>query len=350
MNQLTEVKKNDSVIARYYYDHAGLRYKKIDYISSKTTIYAYGQGTEPLYEEIYSNSYSTSTAPIEKISYLNLGSKRIARDGTGGKAYYFTDHLGSTRIVMDSAGNCTYNEYAPFGEDFLTANAERYKFTGKEDDGATGLYYYNARYYDPAVGRFISEDVAKDGMNWWVYCSNNPLRYVDPSGLEIEAVFYVTNLEHYEKGGTTAKGYMDVTNLDTGVNFRINNVKSGGLLGNEPHNSTPAPFGTYDILNLTNTHEILYHRLEAQDGKYGDDKVNFKGQEKKSLIRLHGTGSGSTFGCISIPDDMVTKFVSELDDTTTTTVMVKQKIFWWKKEEQKKYGTLQIIDKTIQED
>ncbi len=144
------------------------------------------KGTKSLDEEIYNNSYSSLTAPIEKTSYLNLGSKRIARDGTGGKSYYFTDHLGSTRIVMDSAGNCTYNEYAPFGEDFLTANAERYKFTGKEDDGATGLYYYNARYYDPAVGRFISEDVAKDGMNWWVYCRNNPLRYVDKDGLKIK--------------------------------------------------------------------------------------------------------------------------------------------------------------------
>ncbi len=55
-------------------------------------------------------------------------------------------------------------------------------YTGKQLDDPTGLYYFNARYYDPNLGRFISEDSAKDGANWYSYCSNNPLKYVDPSG------------------------------------------------------------------------------------------------------------------------------------------------------------------------
>jgi uncharacterized protein RhaS with RHS repeats len=50
-------------------------------------------------------------------------------------------------------------------------------------DGSTGLYYFNARYYAPAIGRFITSDPIKDGLNWYVYCKNNPLRYVDPNGL-----------------------------------------------------------------------------------------------------------------------------------------------------------------------
>jgi RHS repeat-associated protein len=55
-------------------------------------------------------------------------------------------------------------------------------YTGKERD-ATGLYYFNARYYDPSVGRFITEDPARNGLNWFVYCNNNPLSRTDPSGL-----------------------------------------------------------------------------------------------------------------------------------------------------------------------
>ena len=55
---------------------------------------------------------------------------------------------------MGNTGNCDYYEYKPFGGDFRPGNGERYKFTGKEDEGAIGLQYFNARYYDPAVGRF----------------------------------------------------------------------------------------------------------------------------------------------------------------------------------------------------
>jgi hypothetical protein len=47
----------------------------------------------------------------------------------------------------------------------------------------TGLYYFNARYMDPEIGRFISRDPAMDGANWWVYCRNNPLNRIDPAGL-----------------------------------------------------------------------------------------------------------------------------------------------------------------------
>ena len=45
------------------------------------------------------------------------------------------------------------------------------------------MLYFNARYYDPKIGRFITEDPAKDGLNWYVYCENNPIRKIDPTGL-----------------------------------------------------------------------------------------------------------------------------------------------------------------------
>jgi murein DD-endopeptidase MepM/ murein hydrolase activator NlpD len=46
------------------------------------------------------------------------------------------------------------------------------------------LYYFNARWYDPELGRFITEDPVKDGINWYGYANQNPLRYIDPTGLE----------------------------------------------------------------------------------------------------------------------------------------------------------------------
>ncbi len=65
---------------------------------------------------------------------------------------------------------------------------ESYKYTGQKEVVSIGLYYYGARYYDPSIGRFITEDswpgemVNPQSQNLYVYVMNNPLRYVDPTG------------------------------------------------------------------------------------------------------------------------------------------------------------------------
>ena len=59
------------------------------------------------------------------------------------------------------------------------------KFTGKEFGVDSNLYYYAARYYDPYIGRFTQRDSIGDGVNWYAYVANNPLKFVDPTGLEL---------------------------------------------------------------------------------------------------------------------------------------------------------------------
>ncbi len=71
----------------------------------------------------------------------------------------------------------------------------RYGFTGRERDSLTGLLYYRARWYDPQLGRFISEDPIGlgGGINQFAYVSNNPQNATDPSGLyEIDVHYYLT--------------------------------------------------------------------------------------------------------------------------------------------------------------
>ncbi len=58
-----------------------------------------------------------------------------------------------------------------------------YDYTGKKIDGDTGLVYFGGRWYDPEVGRFMTVDPAKDGLNWYEYCNNNPINFIDPFGL-----------------------------------------------------------------------------------------------------------------------------------------------------------------------
>lgn len=80
--------------------------------------------------------------------------------------------------------------YTPFGEmrSHSGGTVSNYKFTGQELDPGTGLYNYNARLYDPVLGRFISADTVvpsfsdPQSLNRYSYCRNNPLVYVDPSG------------------------------------------------------------------------------------------------------------------------------------------------------------------------
>jgi len=123
--------------------------------------------------------------------YLVLNGKHLAKvvqqDSDPAEVYFcHTDLLGSIRAITDSSGEVAARfEYEPFG---LVATSTgplasgAHRFTGKPEDGAIGLYYFGARYYDPEVGRFTSRDPAEDGLNWYVYCINNPLRYIDADG------------------------------------------------------------------------------------------------------------------------------------------------------------------------
>ena len=112
--------------------------------------------------------------------------------------FYHTDHLGSTALVTDLAGNVAEETaYYPFGvprhEERHTAWFEgAYKFTGKERDEESGLHYHSARYYEPVIGRFVSADplyVGRFGgagqrLGVYAYAVNSPLSLSDPSGLD----------------------------------------------------------------------------------------------------------------------------------------------------------------------
>jgi RHS repeat-associated protein len=101
------------------------------------------------------------------------------------------DHQGTVRDLIDDGGNVVNHiNYDSFGR-LVSESAPtfdfRYGYTGRERDSETGLEYYRARYYDSAVGRFVSEDpigFAAGDSNLTRYVGNSPTNFVDPSGLE----------------------------------------------------------------------------------------------------------------------------------------------------------------------
>ena len=103
--------------------------------------------------------------------------------------YLHLDHLGSVVAATDTNGELIWdNEFLPFGDAAEKDKSFKgsFKFTGKDLDVDTGLYYFNARWYDPDTGRFVSLDPIRDGTNWYAYCANNPLKFVDLTGLFTE--------------------------------------------------------------------------------------------------------------------------------------------------------------------
>ncbi|MFL9839285.1 RHS repeat-associated core domain-containing protein, partial [Flavobacterium sp. ST-75] len=106
--------------------------------------------------------------------------------------YFHPDHLGSSSYISNLAGNVSQHiEYMPFGEmlvdEHINSFNTPFKFNGKEFDEETGNYYYSARYYDPKWSMFIGVDpLAEKYPDWssYAYCFNNPVKLVDPTGME----------------------------------------------------------------------------------------------------------------------------------------------------------------------
>jgi RHS repeat-associated protein len=103
--------------------------------------------------------------------------------------YYLTDHPGSVVAVVDGAGAVVGQyKYAPFGtrQSYAGSVASAFQFGARELDEETGLYYNRARYYDPRLGRFVSEDPIglAGGINLYAYAGNDPVNNTDPFGLD----------------------------------------------------------------------------------------------------------------------------------------------------------------------
>lgn len=143
----------------------------------------------------YTKGSTLKTYFYNGLSLLSDGRSRFL-DGAGidehlqvdtatGSLSYLGDHLGSTSRLLDalngqSKAHYDYTSYGlPEGDEGGLKQNNPFTYTGREDDD-TGLYYYRARYYDPELEVFISQDPLGDKQR---YVAGNPLSYVDPYGL-----------------------------------------------------------------------------------------------------------------------------------------------------------------------
>ena len=177
-NRLSQVRnKSGDLVEQYWYGVEGARVKKTSGGTTTYTFFAH-------YEEEVTGTATTA------VSHYSFGGLRFAVKRGTALHHLHGDHLGSTSLTTDTAGAATASRayYAYGSERSSTGELQTDRtFTGQKRD-ATGLMYYNARYYDPALGTFVSPDslVPDAGMvidyNRFLYVRGNPLLHKDPSG------------------------------------------------------------------------------------------------------------------------------------------------------------------------
>ncbi|MDC7239919.1 MAG: RHS repeat-associated core domain-containing protein [Spirochaetales bacterium] len=195
----------------YSYDHEGER--TVKYSNLGETLY---------FDSMWLEADTDGTGRLRQTKNIYIGETRIAsklnyEDGDidyeeTHTFYYHTDHLSFSNVITDYQGDVyEHMEYTPYGEKWILDQNDSskydmipYRFTGKEWDEETGLYYMSARYQNPETSRWVSSDPAGwellspmddegnlrsgfsvvESVNRYSYVSNNPVRYIGPTGLK----------------------------------------------------------------------------------------------------------------------------------------------------------------------
>jgi RHS repeat-associated protein len=176
-----QMTQGDSTLS-YRYDAAGQRYYKKVGAQSAEHYVMDGDVTMAVFD---------ANGTLKHWNIVASGRVVGRRDVNGAKFFYVRDNVGSTRAVVNGAGQVVEtSDYFPFGlalpgRGLAATPPTREKFTGKERDPETALDYFGARYYMPVLGRWMAVDPSADdypGVTPYNYVLNNPLTLVDPDG------------------------------------------------------------------------------------------------------------------------------------------------------------------------
>jgi len=185
----------------YVYDAAGVKWQTTHKVTKTDLNYGYWSLNEPSASDFDANKTVTTDYVGNKIYVNNQLKFVLTEEGYIEKAtgsatytahYYLNDRLGNRRIVIDAAGTVKQvNNYYPSGTSMAERRTDQavqpYKFGGKELDRTNNLDFYDfiARGYDPVLMRFTRPDPLAEkypGIGTYVYCANNPIKYVDLRG------------------------------------------------------------------------------------------------------------------------------------------------------------------------
>ena len=174
-NEMTSFESNKESKWEYAYLPNGLRYRKSN--ASHFDRYVWDRNGNIIAEM---NGEGNLTSKYVR------GNKLISKDGN---EYFGYDGHGSVVNISNESGKSIKSyDYDAFGVELnKDANdTNLFRYCAEQYDNETDSIYLRARYYSPSLGRFTTEDPAKDGNNWYSYCAGNPVNGWDPSGLDKE--------------------------------------------------------------------------------------------------------------------------------------------------------------------
>lgn len=277
-NKLTHLTKGTSLNFDFLYDHNGnlktdprkaitnITYdrRNLQYYTYVNSALKYGffyddagnrickKQLNPTAQEYYLRDHTGRELAVydwvtKKLKFVNLygvgliGRVNVSYDAnnnrTDTRQYYFKDHLGSIRQVIDGGGTFDIigaQDYYPYGEilrQYTTGSNvnDKYKFTEKERDTETNYDYFGARYYDSQIGRWLQVDPLAEKYPGWSpynYTLNNPLKHIDPDG-KGPFDFAVALTNHLiSKLSTIVSGF----NSSKVVTDKMGNTVSGGAV------------------------------------------------------------------------------------------------------------------------
>lgn len=233
LGQLVQVTSTTpAYTVKYGYDGLGRRVRKV--VGTDTTRYLL-EGDRVLVE------LGNDWAPAAKYSYYP-GTDRPHAMQRGGVTYYFAqDAQGNVTGLLSATGTVVqeYN-YRPFGEAQAGAGSvvNPYRYKGREWDAEARLYYMRARYYDPQLGRFISEDPIglAGGINPTAFVGGEPVNRADPSGLD--CVLWGNYRVRYEDGVEVMRHLLSTFTVGDCLGLGESEV---GYASSPPFASQPVP-------------------------------------------------------------------------------------------------------------
>jgi RHS repeat-associated protein len=284
----------------FKYDPLGRRIEKTT--SSTTSVYAYDG--DNLIEE--TNSSGTVVARYSQTQNID---EPLAMLRSSTTSYYNADGLGSITSLANGAGALaqTYG-YDSFGKQTSSSGSliNPLQYTARESDTETGLYSYRARYYDPTLGRFISEDpIGFDAdVDFYRYVENDPLSLVDPFGL--------SSLTFNRRDGT-------LTLIDKNGNV----VMVCTAANNTARNSNgPWPNGTYPF----SRHQTHRANPNGPYGSYGIDIFDVPGRTGMGVHSGRADKGGPihpTEGCVRTTDPCMQGIVNWQSQDPLTKITIQ---------------------------
>ena len=191
-------------LSNFYHIYAQTPSNTVDFLydGSGQRIYKGVNGGEHTY--YVSPGIEVEINPQGSVSYRKnyyFSGKLVAvKDNSRGSEqvnYIHQDHLGSTSLVTSNTGQVVSQQvYFPYGSTRTTNGTlpTEHQYTSQiSDQEQTGLYYYNARYYNPQIAKFTQADASADTLNKYVYVNNNPIVLIDPTGYQSACPFWVWN-------------------------------------------------------------------------------------------------------------------------------------------------------------